>query len=50
MNWHLVAERLIWVNLGWYVLLSVAFALGGQYPKALYFLGAAILTVGVILM
>lgn len=48
--WALWADRLLYINLGWYALLAVAFALGGNYPKSLYFLGAAILTVGVILM
>lgn len=45
-----IAENLLYINLGWYVVLAVAFAGAGIYPKALYFAGAAILTVGVVLM
>lgn len=44
------ATRLLYVNLGWYALLAVAFLAAGSVPKFLYFLGAAILTVGVLLM
>lgn len=45
-----IVEKLIWINFGWYVLLAIGFAVAGSYPKALYFLGASILTIGVILM
>ena len=45
-----VAESLLYINLGWYVLLAGAFVVAGIYPKALYFAGAAILTIGVVLM
>ena len=44
------AQHLIYINLGWYVLLAVAFGVGGDFGRALYFGGAAVLTVGVIAM
>ena len=40
----------MYVNLVWYLLLSVMFALGMHWGKAVYFMGAAVLTVGVIMM
>lgn len=49
MPWEWIATRLLWANLAWYLLLSAAFYLGGNVPKSVYFLGAAILTVGIIL-
>jgi hypothetical protein len=49
MTWAAAADRLIWVNLAWYLALAAAFCLGHVYHKALYFLGAAILTLGIIL-
>lgn len=49
MGWGVWADWLLWINLAWYLLLAAAFCLGGNYPKALYFLGGAILTVGIIL-
>lgn len=45
-----IAERLLWINLGWYVVFALLFMAAGIYPKALYFIGAAILTVGIMLM
>lgn len=45
-----IAERLLWINLMWYSILTIAFLLAGAYPKALYFFGAFILTCGVVLM
>ena len=45
-----IAERLLIVNLIWYILLTLAFLAAGLYPKALYFLGAGILTIGIMLM
>ena len=44
------AEEFVYVNLVWYLLLSVMFALGMHWGKAVYFAGAAVLTVGVIMM
>jgi len=44
------AESFVYVNLAWYLLLSVMFALGMHWGKAVYFMGAAVLTVGVIMM
>ena len=44
------AESFVYVNLAWYLLLSVMFALGAHWGKAVYFAGAAVLTVGVIMM
>jgi hypothetical protein len=46
MTW---ADRLLYVNLAWYAVLAVAFLAYGNVPKALYFLGATILTLGIIL-
>lgn len=45
-----LAETLLYINFAWYVALTLAFGLASVYPKALYFLGAAILTMGVVLM
>lgn len=50
LDWSTLADRLLWVNLAWYGILAVAFALAGNLGKTLYFLGAAILTVGVTLL
>lgn len=44
------AERFVYGNLAWYVVLTVMFTLGGHHGKAVYFLGAATLTVGIIMM
>lgn len=44
------AQTLLLGNLVWYVVLTLAFLLEGNVPKALYFGGAFILTVGVFLM
>ena len=45
-----LAERLLIANLTWYIILTLVFLAAGVYPKALYFLGAAILTAGIMLM
>lgn len=37
----------LWVQ---YVVLAILLLIGGHYGKAVYFLGAAILTVGIIMM
>ena len=51
IEWFAVnAERFVWANLAWYVLLAVMLGLGGHYAKCVYFAGAAILTVGIIMM
>jgi len=44
------AEEFVYVNPSWYLLLSVMFALGAHWGKAMYFAGAAVLTVGIIMM
>lgn len=44
------AKQLVYVNLGWYVLLALAFISGGDIGRTLYFAGAAILTMGVLLI
>jgi hypothetical protein len=44
------ADKFVWGNLAWYVLLAVMLGLGGHYAKCVYFAGAAILTVGIIMM
>ena len=44
------AEEFVYVNLVWYLLLAVMLGLGGHYAKCVYFVGAALLTVGVIMM
>ena len=44
------ADHFVYVNLAWYLLLSVMFTLGAHWGKAVYFVGAAVLTVGVIMM
>jgi hypothetical protein len=44
------AERLVWVNMSWYFLLALAFMGGGLWGKGVYFLGAGVLTIGVIMM
>mgnify|MGYP001601864790 CR=1 FL=1 len=41
---------LIYGNLAWYLVLTVAFAYHRAWGVAVYFGGAAVLTVGVILM
>ncbi len=45
-----IADNLLLANLVWYVVLACAFGLAGMYPKAIYFLGAAVLTIGVVMM
>lgn len=44
------AEEFVYGNLVWYLLLSVMFALGAHWGKEVYFAGAAVLKVGVIMM
>lgn len=44
------ADNLLLINLIWYIALACAFGLAGSYPKSIYFLGAAVLTVGVVMM
>lgn len=44
------ALKLLYGNIAWYVLLALAFASGGDLGRTLYFAGAAILTVGVLLI
>ena len=44
------ADKFVWGNLAWYVLLAVMLGLGGHYAKCVYFVGAAVLTVGIIMM
>lgn len=44
------ADKFVYANLVWYVLLAVMLGLGGHYAKCVYFVGAAILTVGIIMM
>lgn len=41
------AHHLLLANLGWYLILCVAFMYEGDRGNALYFLGAFILTMGV---
>ena len=51
MNWlagH--AKQLVYINLGWSALLTVAFLAAKDAGHTLYFLGATILTVGVVIM
>ena len=50
MNFDRLAETALYVNLGWYALLCVLFFMAGNLGKGLYFLGAAILTIGIILV
>lgn len=44
------AERFVWISLLLNVFYALVFALAGNYPKCIYFLGAAVLTVGLIMM
>jgi len=48
MAW--LAPKLLIANFTWYALLAICFGIAMQPGKAVYFLGAAILTIGVILM
>lgn len=50
MKFYKVANAALYVNLAWYVILFVLFSAAGNLGKALYFLGATILTVGVIIL
>ena len=45
-----LAEKLVFINMTWYFILGALFAVGGLYGKAVYFVGAGILTIGIILM
>jgi hypothetical protein len=45
-----IADNLLLANLVWYIVLASAFGMAGIYPKALYFMGAAVLTIGVVMM
>lgn len=45
-----IADNLLLINLIWYLILACAFGLAGIYPKTIYFLGAAVLTIGVVMM
>lgn len=45
-----IANGLLWINLTWYIVLALAFGFAGIYPKSIYFAGAAILTIGIIVM
>jgi hypothetical protein len=45
-----IADNLLLANLVWYLVLACAFGMAGAYPKSIYFLGAAVLTVGVVMM
>ena len=49
-SWTPSANSLIVLNVVWYVVLAVAFAIEGQIGKVLYWTGAAILSIGVMLM
>lgn len=45
-----VASLALYGNLAWYAVLCIMFGLAGNLGKTLYFLGAAILTIGVIIL
>lgn len=45
-----IADNLLIANLIWYIVLACAFGMAGMYPKSLYFIGAAVLTIGVVMM
>jgi hypothetical protein len=51
INWFADnAESFVYGNLVWYIVLAVMFMAGGHYGKCVYFAGAAVLTVGIIMM
>ncbi len=51
INWIVsTANEFVWVSLVLNVFYALAFAVAGNYPKCVYFLGAAVLTVGLIMM
>lgn len=50
LSWLPEASSLIKINIAWYVLLALAFALEQNPGKVLYWTGAAILSVGVLYM
>ena len=45
----MISTRLMWINLTWYCLLAVVGAWEGRWPVVLYWVGAALLTLGIIL-
>ena len=47
---YLYGDTLMWILLVEYILIAVAFGIDGNYPKVLYFVGAGILTLGVLWM
>lgn len=44
-----LAEKALVANIAWYALLCVLFGLAGVPGKSLYFLGATILSIGVLI-
>jgi hypothetical protein len=46
----MIGQYLVQISIAWYALEALVFAVEGNWPKSTYFLGAAILTVGVVWM
>ena len=44
-----ISTRLMWINVAWYLVLAGLGAWDARWPVVLYWLGAACLTLGVIL-
>ena len=46
---NLIGDRITLFSVGVYILLAILYAIAHRWPKCLYFTGAAILTIGVLL-
>lgn len=50
MMWNWIATHLMYCNAVWYLALTVAFGFAKNWGMLLYFTGATVLTIGVIVL